>query len=342
MSSILTNNSAMVALETLRNINKDLAGVQSEISTGKKVASAQDNSAIWAVATTMESDISGFKQINDSLNLGSSTVGVARGAAEQITERLQDMKDLIVGAQESNVDRDKFQTEIVALRDQITSIVGAAQFNGLNLIDGSATADVEILSSLDRDSAGNVTASTIGVARNDLSIQNTGSAATFGTTATTSGGQLATISDNGAAAAEAIGAGATAETGAGETATIAITTVSDGGSYSIVLDDTASGEANRLGQRTFEYVASSSDSAEEVAASLANQINNFFSATGETAYSASYSDGNVTITNGDTTNLSVTASTFTGGTAGVSAGGLGNLANIDVTSDAGAERSRIS
>ncbi|MEM1146737.1 MAG: flagellin, partial [Pseudomonadota bacterium] len=37
MSSILTNTSAMVALETLRGINKDLAMVQSEISTGKKV-----------------------------------------------------------------------------------------------------------------------------------------------------------------------------------------------------------------------------------------------------------------------------------------------------------------
>ena len=336
MSSILTNNSAMVALETLRNINRDLSGVQQEISTGKKISGAQDNSAIWAVATTMESDIGGFKQISDSLNLGSSTVAVARTAAETITERLQDMKDLIVGAQEQNVDRAKFQTEIVALRDQITSIVGAAQFNGLNLIDGSATADVEVLSSLDRDSAGNVTASTISVARNDLSIQNTGSAATFGTTATTSGGQLATISDNGAAAAEAVGAGATAETGASETATIAITNVTNGGSYSIVLDDTASGEANRLGQRTFEYVASATDSAEEVAASLANQINNFFSATGETLYTAAYSGGSLTITNGDTTNLSVTAATFTGGTAGVSAGGLGNLANIDVTSDAGA------
>ena len=84
MSSILTNNSAMVALETLRYINRDLSDVQNQISTGKKISSAMDNSAIWAVATTMESDNGGFKQISDSLNLGSATVGVARGAAEQI------------------------------------------------------------------------------------------------------------------------------------------------------------------------------------------------------------------------------------------------------------------
>ena len=336
MSSILTNNSAFVALETLRGINRDLAGVQSEISTGKKIASARDNSAIWAVATTIESDIGGFEQISDSLNLGTSTVGVARVASEQITERLQDIKARIVGAQEENVDRSKFQTEIEDLTAEITGIVNAAQFNGLNLIDGSAAADVSFLSSLDRDANGNVTASSIAVSRQDLSITNSGAAAIFGAGALTAGNGLATISDNGAAASEAISAGATAETGAGETATIAITSVEDGGSYRIVLDDTDTGEANRLGQRTFEYVASASDSAEEVAASLANQINNFFSATGETLYSADFSGGSLTITNGDTTNLSVTASTFDTGTAGVAAGGLGDLATINVTSDAGA------
>ena len=38
MSSILTNNSAMVALQTLKSINGDLAKTQSMISTGKSVA----------------------------------------------------------------------------------------------------------------------------------------------------------------------------------------------------------------------------------------------------------------------------------------------------------------
>ncbi len=168
MSSILTNNGAMVALETLRNINRDLTSVQNEISTGKKVSNAKDNAAIWAISTVMSSDVESFKQITDSLNLGSSTVGVARSAAEQVTSMLNDMKSLIVSAQESNVDRTKIQTDITALSDQIGSIVSAAQFNGLNLIDGSATTDVSILASLDRSSTG-VAASFIDVERKDLS-----------------------------------------------------------------------------------------------------------------------------------------------------------------------------
>ncbi len=45
MSSILTNNSAMVALQTMKGINANLNKTQADISTGKSVASAKDNAA---------------------------------------------------------------------------------------------------------------------------------------------------------------------------------------------------------------------------------------------------------------------------------------------------------
>ena len=67
MSSILTNSSAMVALETLRGINKNLGMVQSEISTGKTISNAKDNAAIWAISTVMSTDVESFDQISNSL-----------------------------------------------------------------------------------------------------------------------------------------------------------------------------------------------------------------------------------------------------------------------------------
>lgn len=167
MSSILTNSSAMVALQTMKNINTNLNRTQQEISTGKTVATAKDNAAVWAISKVMESDVKGFKGISDSLSLGSSTIAVARQASETVTDLLTEIKGKIVAAQEENVDRAKMQTDITALRDQIASVVGAAQFNGLNLIQG--TDDVNVLSSLDRASNGNVTASNITVNRQDLS-----------------------------------------------------------------------------------------------------------------------------------------------------------------------------
>ena len=168
MSSILTNTSSMVALQTLKSINSNLAKTQDEISTGKTVASAKDNAAVWAISKVMEADVKGFKGISDSLSLGSSTVAVARQASETITDLLTDIKGKIVAAQQENVDRAKIQTDITALRDQITSVVNAAQFNGQNLIKGTDT--MSILSSLDRQANGTVNVSNITVDRKDLSM----------------------------------------------------------------------------------------------------------------------------------------------------------------------------
>lgn len=167
MASIQTNNSAIVALQNLRSVNRNLASVQEQISTGKRISNAKDNASIYAISTVIKSDVEGFKRIADSLNLGSSTVAVARGAAEQVTDILTQIKGLIVQSQESNVDRTKIQTDIGQLTDQVESIVNAAQFNGLNLVK-AATGTVTFLASLDRDSAGAVTASNISVAAQSL------------------------------------------------------------------------------------------------------------------------------------------------------------------------------
>lgn len=166
MASILTNTSAMVALQNLRTINRNLTDTQNQIATGKKIATAKDNSAIWAVSKVLEADVNAFKAISDSLNLGDATVAVARQASETVSEILTELKGNIVAAQEENIDRSKIQDDIKAKVDQIKSIVSAAQFNGLSLVSG--TEGISILGSLERDSTGIVTASDIDISRADL------------------------------------------------------------------------------------------------------------------------------------------------------------------------------
>lgn len=157
MSSILTNNGAMVALQTLKSVNTNLTDTQNAISTGKEIGTAKDNAAVWAISKTMESDIASFEAIEDGLAMGSATVAVASAGAEQIVEKLVEIKELLVSAQSENVDRGKIQTDIDAKVDQIDSIISAAQFNGANLltstIDGTAT-EMGVLASLDRVGAG--------------------------------------------------------------------------------------------------------------------------------------------------------------------------------------------
>tara|TARA_B100000949_G_scaffold235293_1_gene257553 strand:+ start:380 stop:1633 length:1254 start_codon:yes stop_codon:yes gene_type:complete len=327
MSSILTNQGAIVALQTLKSINSGLNKAQSEISTGKAIGSAKDDAAIWAISKTMEADVSAFKAVSTSLNTAKATVETARSAAEQITEKLKGIKDKVVTAQSaSSSDRVKLQDDIELMSKQIESIVNAAQFNGVNLIDGTSTATYDMVSSLDRVGS-TVNVSKIQVDRQDLSMAGA-VAATFGGTAVTD----TSIINNGGTAA------GTADTvGGGSVQTIKIASVGSGYSYRLTLDDSAN--QNVLGSRTFDYVAKPSDSTSDIANALGQALQNNLMANGITQYSVTRVGDEIRLTNnfaaGVGNDIDVTAVTATGGTP-ASGGGMADLAGFDVTSDAGA------
>ncbi|OUS19592.1 flagellin [Litorivita pollutaquae] len=319
MSSILTNNGAMVALQTLKSINSNLSDVQSQISTGKSVGSAKDNSAVWAISKVMESDVKGFKAISDSLSLGEATVSVGRKAAETVTDLLTDMKEKIVASQEDNVDKVKIQADISALRDQITTVVGAAQFNGLNLVDSAGT--VNVLGSLDRDAAGNVTASNIAVTKQNLSTGSYAAKAVFDTTNTDG------VSADGA---DTFGFALDASGGTVDAGTIEFEDPA-------AADAWAAGDSVtiRLGDDTVTYTITQEDvdatATEDV---IAVGVKSAIEASGAnvTVDYDTTTPGRVTITNADTTDGLHISGQFNN----ASSGGLGALAAIDVTSGASA------
>jgi flagellin len=155
----------MVALQTLKGINSNLAKTQDEISTGKKVANAQHNAAIWAISKVMETDQSSFKTIQSNLNLAEAVVTTARTGGEKIQKLLDEMKQLAAGAASDANDYATINAEIVAKKDQITAIVDASQMNGVNLLKtnpiGTQT-DFSVLASIDR-TAGNAVTSKVSI-----------------------------------------------------------------------------------------------------------------------------------------------------------------------------------
>ena len=101
--------------------------------------------------------------------MGEATVAVASAGAEQIVEKLTEIKELIVSAQSENVDHATIQTDIASKVEQVEAIIAAAQFNGANLlsadVDGSGATSLGVLASLNRvGSGGTVTANEITVA----------------------------------------------------------------------------------------------------------------------------------------------------------------------------------
>ena len=168
MDSIKTNFAAMTALQSLQNTNKEMLKTQSRISTGFRVATAEDNASYWSIATTMRSDNKALSTVKDALGLGSATVDVAYTALDKAIDVTSEIKVKLVAAREPGVDRTKIQSEITELQNQLQSIGDSATFSGQNWlsVDSSATgynATKTIVASFSRDAAGDVSIGTISV-----------------------------------------------------------------------------------------------------------------------------------------------------------------------------------
>jgi flagellin len=169
MSSLLTNTSAMVALQTLRSINQSLDTTNNRVSTGLRVNSAADSAAYWAIATTTKSDNGGLQAVSDALGLGKSTVNAAATGLNSVIASLQDMQNLLVTAQQAGVDRAKIQQQIAADLADIQTKADGSTLSGENWlsVDSAAAgynATKSILASFTR------TGTTVSVGTIDIDI----------------------------------------------------------------------------------------------------------------------------------------------------------------------------
>ncbi|WP_304177919.1 flagellin, partial [Phenylobacterium aquaticum] len=136
-NSVNTNVGAMVALQNLNSTQSDLMTVQNRINTGKKVASAKDNGAIWAIAQNQRSTSGSLNAVKDSLQRSQSTVDVAVAGGEAVSDLLLQMKEKALAASDSSLDassRTALNEDFKALRDQVGKAVTNATFNGVNMI----------------------------------------------------------------------------------------------------------------------------------------------------------------------------------------------------------------
>ena len=140
--SVNTNTGAQVALQYLNATQGQLDKVQGAINSGLKVASAKDDGAIYAIAQNQRGAIAGYQSVINSINNGSSAIDVALSAGQSISDLLIQMKQKALASADSSLDttsRQALNASFTALRDQISTIVKNAVFNGFNLVDGTTT-----------------------------------------------------------------------------------------------------------------------------------------------------------------------------------------------------------
>ncbi|MEP9375412.1 flagellin [Aquabacter sp. CN5-332] len=159
MTSLITNTSAMVALQTLRGINNGLDATNTRVSTGLRINSAQDGAAYWSIATTTRSDNGALGAAKDALALGKSSVDVAKTGMDEALDALKQVKNLLVTASSPDADRAKIQQEIKIQLDRINGAANSASTSGNNWlsVDSAATgynATKSVVGSFSRSATG--------------------------------------------------------------------------------------------------------------------------------------------------------------------------------------------
>jgi flagellin len=141
VQSINTNVSAMLALQNLNASQAELRSAEQRISTGLKVATAKDNGAIFAIATTQRGTSRALDAVRESLQRSQSVVDVSASAGEIVSDLLLQMKEKALASADAQLNtssRAAMNADFIALRDQITKAVNNAGFNGGNLIKAGA------------------------------------------------------------------------------------------------------------------------------------------------------------------------------------------------------------
>ncbi|GER02809.1 hypothetical protein JCM17846_04910 [Iodidimonas nitroreducens] len=175
--SVNTNAGAFLALQSLSSTNRELATTQDRISTGLEVASVRDDSATFLIAQNQRSDLAGINAARSSLDRASSTLDVGVNAAEAVSDLLISAREIAVSVQDTGLDQasvDSLNRDFSALVSQIDSIVGQAEFNGVNIVDGGGQ-NVDAITGVNR--AGDI--SRISVAGVDLRTNSTTATSTL-------------------------------------------------------------------------------------------------------------------------------------------------------------------
>jgi flagellin len=150
-NSVLTNTSALLALQNLNRTNERLADVQTRVNTGLKVQGAKDNAATWAIAQNQRADMGALEAVKTSLNRATSVADVSLAAGESISNLLVELRQKATSAADpsaSTASRKAYDDEFQSLLLSLQGFADNATFDGVNILDNSLTAPLAFLANV--------------------------------------------------------------------------------------------------------------------------------------------------------------------------------------------------
>jgi len=138
MSVINTNTNALVAQQALQTNARTLNTAMEQLSTGKRINSAKDDAAGFAITSKMTTQIRGLDQAVRNANDGISLLQTADGAMTEVSNMMQRMRELgVQSANDSNTgeNREYLDLEFQQLKGEINRIIKNTEWNGVNVLD---------------------------------------------------------------------------------------------------------------------------------------------------------------------------------------------------------------
>ena len=132
MTYKITSSAQVNALAALRIINKEAAETQQQVSSGYRVETAADDATYWSFASVLRSDSSSLQNIHDALGVGASKVDTAYTAMDSLIDQLGDIRATLVSAKEAGVDKEKLNTTLTELKNQMKTTVTTSNIAGEN------------------------------------------------------------------------------------------------------------------------------------------------------------------------------------------------------------------
>lgn len=133
--------SAYRAAQALSKNEDAFARSTERLSSGYKINQAKDNPSGIAISRKMRSQIKGLELASDNAADGVNVVETAEGALNEVHDMLKRINELAIKSANgtmSDADRANIEMEVKQLKDEINRVSETTEFNGINLLDGSA------------------------------------------------------------------------------------------------------------------------------------------------------------------------------------------------------------
>ncbi len=157
LNSVNTNIGAQVALQSLNLTSTQLQATQKRVSTGYRVADAEDDGAAFAVAQRVRSDVAALTTVNGQLGNAKGLVGTALAGLTSVSNSLTEANSLLVQIGDSSISstqRDQYVASYKSLVTRVANTVDGSTYNGQTLLGAAAGAVAGTAKSVINNEAG--------------------------------------------------------------------------------------------------------------------------------------------------------------------------------------------